>query len=74
MKTQIHKCQPAACLAWLNLMVLGLLILSGAPAKGALVVWTGGGGNDSWHDAANWSNNVLPSATSDVIIGIPKGT
>ncbi|MBP8261946.1 MAG: hypothetical protein KA118_20020, partial [Verrucomicrobia bacterium] len=35
----------------------------------ATVLWTGSGDGVSWHQAANWSNNILPSASDDAVIG-----
>ena len=37
-------------------------VLAGPPT------WTGGS-NTSWTDPTNWENNVLPTSTSDVVIG-----
>lgn len=34
----------------------------------ATVSWDGGAGTNSWHDAANWSGDVLPGAGDDVVI------
>jgi hypothetical protein len=33
------------------------------------VSWTGGGGDNYWSDAKNWSSNSLPGASDDVVIG-----
>ncbi len=44
--------------------VLGLLILS-VPALAATRTWDGGGGDDNWSTAANWSDDTAPGA-SDV--------
>lgn len=35
----------------------------------SVVTWTGGGGNDLWSNAANWSSGALPTAADGVIIG-----
>src|SRR5262245_60904757 len=40
-------------------------------AKGATVSWDGGGGNNSWHTAANWSGNVVPGLNDDVVVDVP---
>src|SRR5262245_37265074 len=40
-------------------------------AEGATVSWDGGGGNNSWHTAANWSGNAVPGLNDDVIIDVP---
>ena len=37
-------------------------------ARAATVSWDGGGGNNAWETAANWSSNVLPAAADDVVI------
>ncbi len=34
-------------------------------------VWDGGGDGTSWHDAANWSNDILPGPEDDVVIDVP---
>jgi len=34
----------------------------------ATVTWDGGGDGFTWHDAANWSGNVLPGPTDDVVL------
>src|SRR5688500_5572284 len=34
----------------------------------ATVTWDGGGGNNAWETAANWSSNVLPTSADDVVI------
>lgn len=40
----------------------------------ATVTWTGGGGDNLWSDAANWSSAPnLPGATDDVVISVPAG-
>src|SRR5258706_16405308 len=30
--------------------------------------WTGGGGDNSWHNPANWAGSVLPGQNDDVVI------
>jgi hypothetical protein len=37
----------------------------------ATVSWGGGGGDDSWHTAANWSGDAVPTAQDDVVINRP---
>lgn len=32
------------------------------------IIWTGGGGNNSWHTAANWNLNRVPAVGDDVVI------
>ncbi|MFZ4573667.1 MAG: hypothetical protein ACOYN0_04675, partial [Phycisphaerales bacterium] len=34
----------------------------------AAVSWDGGASSANWHDAANWSNDVVPGAADDVTI------
>ncbi|MEQ9408902.1 MAG: CARDB domain-containing protein, partial [Fuerstiella sp.] len=41
-------------------------IVDVAPA----VYWDGGGGDFSWHNAQNWSGDVVPQSTDDVVINI----
>lgn len=41
---------------------------------GQTVTWDGGGGDCSWHTAANWSNDEVPGPTNDVVIGITNVT
>ena len=53
-----------------RLAALALLALTHA-ASAATVLWTGAGDGVAWNQAANWSNNVLPTASSDV--DIPSG-
>ena len=36
----------------------------------ATVTWDGGAGTDSWHDAMNWSGDVLPGPLDDVVIDV----
>lgn len=51
-----------------------------SPKKLNAQTWDGGAGTTSWMDAANWSGDVLPTATSTVNIGngvtvvVPSGT
>ncbi len=57
--------------------IFSCLLLSIANLKAQ--TWDGGAGTTSWMDAANWSGDVLPTATSNVTIGnvtvvIPSGT
>ncbi|MDO4585464.1 MAG: hypothetical protein Q4D62_15355, partial [Planctomycetia bacterium] len=37
--------------------------------NGAVVTWTGGGSDNSWATAANWSASAVPTAADDVVIG-----
>ncbi|MGE4197612.1 MAG: hypothetical protein AB7G11_10875, partial [Phycisphaerales bacterium] len=36
----------------------------------AAVSWDGGGGDNLWHTAANWSNDLVPTAADDVTVDI----
>ena len=36
----------------------------------AAVSWTGGGGNNQWTTAANWSNGAVPTSADDVTIDV----
>ena len=38
----------------------------------AQTIWTGAGGNSNWNTTGNWSTNLIPTATDDVII--PTGS
>src|SRR5881296_1355263 len=55
------------------LIAVVLLVLSGSSTIAANVTWTGAGDGVSWSDPNNWSNNVVPGPTSDVIIGMVPG-
>jgi hypothetical protein len=65
----------------LHIFITTLTILH-FPEKDLLaqISWDGGAGTTSWMDAANWSGDVLPTATSNVSIGngfivvVPSGT
>src|SRR5688500_14841213 len=45
-----------------------ILVLGVLASEGATVTWDGGGGNNAWENAANWSANVAPGAADDVVI------
>ena len=48
-----------------------LLTLPGAIAANVIWVGTAGGGDGTtWTDSRNWSGNAVPTATSDVTIGV----
>lgn len=47
-----------------------LALLGLASARGASVVWDGGGGDFSWQNRTNWSGDSLPGPTDDVAISI----
>jgi hypothetical protein len=40
----------------------------------AAINWDGGGGDDSWHNPSNWSNDALPGAADDVTINLAGTT
>ena len=46
------------------------LFLLGGNALAATITWDGGGGNNSWHDPANWSGDVVPGSADDVVISV----
>ena len=48
---------------------LALFISSSLAASGATVSWDGGGVDDNWNTADNWSNNLVPSTGDVVTIG-----
>src|SRR5215475_5006510 len=58
---------------WLSYLPGCLLLpfLTLITANAATVSWDGGGGNNSWHTAANWSGNVVPGPNDDVVIDVP---
>jgi uncharacterized repeat protein (TIGR01451 family) len=39
----------------------------------ATVTWDAGGGDDNWSNALNWSGNVLPTSSDDVVITTAGG-
>lgn len=41
------------------------------PAETDTITWDGGGDGTSWHDANNWSGDVVPGAADDVLIDVP---
>jgi hypothetical protein len=41
--------------------------LAGAPAIAATKTWDGGGSGNNWSTAANWSGDVVPASTDDVV-------
>ncbi len=52
--------------------VFGALALSAVlpiAAQAAVVTWDGGGGDTSWINGANWSNNAVPTNADQVTIG-----
>src|SRR5262245_52122159 len=44
-----------------------LVALTGAAAA---VVWDGGGDGTNWNQALNWSGDIVPAATNDVVIDV----
>src|SRR5687768_12021152 len=46
------------------------LILSFLTHAHAQMRWDGGGNDDQWTTAANWTGDVLPSTTDDVLLDI----
>lgn len=59
-------------------IVTSLLVVCGAQlgAAGAFaqITWTGAGGDESWHTAANWDLSRVPMAGDDVIFPAGGGT
>ncbi len=51
--------------------LVSLLPFSTMTTRAVTVFWDGGGGNNSWHTAANWSGDVLPGPADDVVIDVP---
>ena len=54
-----------------GLAAVGLHLSS---ALAATNYWTGAGDGVAWNQAANWSNNLLPTASSDLVITSGAGT
>ena len=50
------------------ILSVGLLSPMLARAEGAIVTWTGGAGDGSWHTAGNWDGGQIPSTGDTVII------
>lgn len=51
-----------------NMYWLTVLVVLLQPEVNGQVRWDGGGGDNQWHNAANWSSDQLPSASDDVIL------
>lgn len=45
-----------------------ILLCSGVVCRAAIIAWDGGAGNGLWNTAANWSGDILPGATDDVVL------
>jgi hypothetical protein len=45
-----------------------LFILSGFLCINAQVRWDGGGGDGQWMNAANWTDDIFPTSTDDVLL------
>jgi hypothetical protein len=56
----------------MNLCVLGIALAACANAQDNRVMFTGGGGDDDWNNAANWDKGVVPGETNEA--GIAVGT
>lgn len=50
-------------LAWAPLLFFGFWGVTQA----AVITWDGGGGNNYWSNASNWSADTLPTAADDVV-------
>src|SRR5215208_7052339 len=53
------------------LMLVAICSQAAIAVQGATVSWDGGGGDNSWHTAGNWSGNVVPGLNDDVIVDVP---
>ena len=55
----------------MRLWLLAILIFMSFPAAAATITWDGGGidadSNNRWDNPLNWSGDVLPSSTDDVV-------
>ncbi len=50
-------------------LVAVAMVLAAGPFASALTVsWDGGAGTSNWSDATNWSNDIVPTASTDVVI------
>jgi hypothetical protein len=52
------------------LYAMTLICLSADRASAASITWDGGGGDFSWQNRTNWSNDVLPGIADDVVINL----
>ena len=55
------------------MLVAVVLLLGTFPVSAAAIEWDGGGGDGSWHTAANWSGDRVPGSADDVTINAPAG-
>ena len=44
------------------------MVAASLSALGATVTYTGGGGTEFWSNPLNWSGNLVPTSSDDVII------
>src|SRR5437867_4705796 len=68
-----HHSPPVLCSypsAVLLLITLYICLLAPA-AQATLKVWSGGGADNFWNTAANWTNNAGPGAADDLLF--PSG-
>ena len=45
-----------------------LFILITIPGYAQVITWDGGGGDDSWFTADNWSGDAIPTINDDVLL------
>src|SRR5215207_889076 len=57
--------------AWAAAAAAGLAAATAAQTRAATATWAGGAGatNTNWTTATNWSPDVVPTSTSDVVLG-----
>ncbi len=47
------------------------LVVCGLKVGAAILTWDGGGGDDLWENPLNWSGDVVPGPTDEVVINAP---
>ena len=47
-----------------------VLLMTPSLRQAGVVTWNGGGDGSSWHDAANWDPDGVPTADDDVTIDV----
>lgn len=57
----------------LRLLAAGLFFTLLLDANAATRTWDGGGGNNSWNQEANWSDDTLPGPDDDVVFSASVG-
>ncbi len=56
--------------ALVGVLAVGAWLATPMPAYAATSTWDGGAGDGLWSSAANWSGDVLPTASSSVVIAL----